>query len=230
MKPVVLTSLSEALANPDLLGAAMGDMKTWKAWTVILKAAFAEPLDEDELSLFKKIAGDREPPVDRVKELWVIAGRRGGKSRMAGAIQTHAASMQQYALAPGERGRALTLAVSKDQAGAVREYARGFLKASPVLQQMVVDDSSERISLKGGMAIEAHASSFRSVRGGTLTACVLDEIAFFRDETSAQPDKEIYRAIKPSLMTTGGMLIAISSPYRRTGLLFASARTIRMFW
>src|SRR5262249_13762491 len=39
-----------------------------------------------------------------------------------------------------------------------------------------------------------------------------------RDESSATPDVETYRAVLPSLMTTQGMLIGISSPYRRSGL------------
>jgi hypothetical protein len=53
---------------------------------------------------------------------------------------------------------------------------------------------------------------------------VLDEIAYWRDESSATPDVEIYRAIKPSLDSTNGMAVAISSPYRRTGLPAAKHR------
>ncbi len=218
--PIALTSISRALADPHLLGAAMPDLSSWRAWVVILKAAFAEPLDDSEKELFREIAGGREPPAERVRELWVVAGRRGGKTRIAEAASVHAATMQKHSLAPGERGRALTLAVSKDQAGACREYGRAFLKASPILAQALADDSAEKITLKNGLSIEAHASNFRSVRGGTLIIAVFDECAYWRDETSASPDVEIYRAVRPSLMTTGGMLIGISSPYRRTGLLY----------
>jgi len=42
-----------------------------------------------------------------------------------------------------------------------------------------------------------------------------------RDEASASPDEEVYRAIKPGMATLpGGMLIGISTPYRKAGLLF----------
>jgi hypothetical protein len=51
-------------------------------------------------------------------------------------------------------------------------------------------------------------------------ACIFDEAGFWRDETSTQPDVETYQAILPALATTGGMLIAISSPYAQRGLLF----------
>ena len=40
-----------------------------------------------------------------------------------------------------------------------------------------------------------------------------------RDETGANPDLEVYRAVLPALISTRGMLIGISSPYRRRGLL-----------
>ena len=218
--PQTLTTLSQALADPKLLGASLGDLSSWKAWLTILKAAFAEPLDKEERELFASISGGRGVPTERVRELWVVAGRRGGKTRIAGALSVHATTMQKHPLAPGERGRALTLAVSKDQAGACREYARGFLRTSPILSKSIIEDSAERITLKGGLEIIAHASNFRSVRGGTLVLCVFDECSFWRDENAAHPDIEVYRAIRPSLVTTGGMLIGISSPYRRTGLLY----------
>jgi hypothetical protein len=62
------------------------------------------------------------------------------------------------------------------------------------------------------------------VRGRTLVATVLDEVSFWRDETSATPDIETYRAILPSLATTNGMLVGISTPYRKLGLLHQKHR------
>jgi hypothetical protein len=48
----------------------------------------------------------------------------------------------------------------------------------------------------GALVIAIHANSFRTVRGRTLLACIFDEIAFWRDETSATPaayfDKRTY--------------------------------------
>lgn len=55
---------------------------------------------------------------------------------------------------------------------------------------------------------------------------MFDETAFWRDaDTSSNPDIEIYTATLPALATTGGMLIGISSPYRRAGLLFRKYQT-----
>jgi hypothetical protein len=55
-------------------------------------------------------------------------------------------------------------------------------------------------------------------------ACIFDEAAYWRDDLSALPDVETYRAVKPSLVRCSGMLIGISSPYRRTGLLYSKFR------
>src|SRR5262249_44580492 len=55
----------------------------------------------------------------------------------------------------------------------------------------------------------------------TLLAALLDECAFFLpDETSSNPDSEIVTAVTPALLTTGGLLIGVSSPYARRGVLW----------
>ena len=81
--------------------------------------------------------------------------------------------------------------------------------------------TAHEIRLTNGVVIAVHSNSFRLIRGRTLLAVVADELAYWRDETSANPDLETYRACGPSLARTGGMWIAISSPYRRGGLLYS---------
>ena len=39
------------------------------------------------------------------------------------------------------------------------------------------------------------------------------------------PDVETYRALLPALATTKGMMIGISSPYRKAGLLYSKHKT-----
>jgi hypothetical protein len=55
-------------------------------------------------------------------------------------------------------------------------------------------------------------------------AAIFDEVAYWRDESSATPDVEVYTAVLPSLATTNGMLVAISTPYRKLGLLHQKHR------
>lgn len=219
-------TIDEALADRRLLGAALGDLETWKAWRTVLKAAFGLPLAHEEAEVFGELAGHRSAPDARVSELWAIAGRRGGKSRMAAAVATYAAAFEDHKgkLAPGEVGYVLVLSPSKSQARAVRDYCEGFLRASPILAELIVDVTTEEIRLSTGVVIAVHTNSFRTVRGKTLLCCVFDESAYWRDEASASPDVEVYRAVLPALATTGGLLVGISSPYRRVGLLHQKHR------
>ena len=117
----------------------------------------------------------------------------------------------------------LVLAMSVDQARVVFHYCRG-LTESEALRKEIVDVTRSEIRLRNGITIAVHAASFRSVRGRSLVACVLDEVCFWRDDSTATPDTEVYSAILPSLLTTDGLLVAISSAYRRVGLFYTKHR------
>jgi hypothetical protein len=214
-------TIDKILTDTRLLGAQLGDISTWSTWLAILKSAFALPLSDEELAVFNSVAGNRPLPKKRVRELWCAAGRRGGKSRIAAMLAVYFALFVQHKLSPGERGMVLVLAASVDQAKVVFDYTLAFLQNSEVLQREIESSTRSEIRLKNGIIIAVHANSFRSVRGRTLVAACFDEISFWRDDTTATPDKEVYSAVLPSLLTTNGMLVAISSPYRRTGLLYA---------
>ena len=121
--------ISGALADANLLGAALGDISSWRTWLAILKAAFGETLTDEERALFALVAGDRAPPSKRVRELWCgPIGRRVGKSRMAAAVACHIALLTDHRkrLAPGEIGTVAVIAASRDQATTVFSYMQGF--------------------------------------------------------------------------------------------------------
>jgi hypothetical protein len=217
-------TIDHALSDCNLLGAALGEQRTWQTWRTVLKAAFGLRLSADEAKAFADVAGNRTPPTKRVRELWAIIGRRGGKSRMAAALAVYLACFGKHKLAKGELGMVLVLAASQAQARTVFEYVKGFLDASPILRQEVLGNTAHELTLRSGIVIAVHSNSFRTVRGRTLIACIFDEVAFWRDESSALPDLETYRAVLPSLATTNGMLVAISTPYRKLGLLHQKHR------
>jgi hypothetical protein len=80
---------------------------------------------------------------------------------------------------------------------------------------------ADTLSLRSGIDIVVKPASYRSVRGPTCIGCICDEIAFWHDQdSSSNPAKEILRALLPSLLTTNGPLVAISSPYSRQGPLY----------
>ncbi|HYU23914.1 MAG TPA: hypothetical protein VEO74_01830 [Thermoanaerobaculia bacterium] len=82
-----------AIDDPNLLGAAFTG-PSWATWRAVLRAAEGLPLSHSQREAFRAVA-DRAPPTRRVKELWVIAGRRAGKDSIASAIAT-AAAMGRY--------------------------------------------------------------------------------------------------------------------------------------
>jgi phage terminase large subunit-like protein len=217
-------SIDRCITDSRLLGAGLGDLTTWRVWLAVLKASFGVVLNSEERELLHAVAGDRSPPSQRVRELWCVAGRRSGKSRMAALIAIYLALFVKHRLAAGERGMVLVLAGSIDQASVVFGYVKGFLEASPALQREVVSITRHEIELRNGIVISVHSNSFRTTRGRTCVACCMDEVSFWRDDTTANPDIETYRAILPSLATTNGMLIGISTPYRKVGLLHQKHR------
>ena len=119
MTPV---TIDQALADANLLGAALGDTASWSTWLITLRAAAGLPLSAQQQQTFAAVAGNRPPPTQRVRELWAVVGRGGGKSRMAAACAVHTAVLQQHRLAPGEVGHVLVLSPTKSQAKIVFGY------------------------------------------------------------------------------------------------------------
>ena len=79
-----MLTIAEAVVDPALFGRWFS-APSWRLWLVVLKAAFGLPLSDDERELLYSVA-ERDPPRRRVRELWVIAGRRAGKDSIASLI------------------------------------------------------------------------------------------------------------------------------------------------
>ena len=140
---------------------------------------------------------------------------------MAAALAVYFALFVKHKLSAGERGCVLVLSMTLDQSKVVFDYVLGFMRASQILAKEIASTTRSEIRLKNGIVIAVHPNSFRSVRGRTLCACIFDEVAYWRDDTTATPDTEVYTAVLPALITTNGILCGISSPYRRVGLIHA---------
>jgi hypothetical protein len=215
-------SLHRALHDPALLGAGLGDLSTWGVWVSVLKAAYGEPLTDEERAAFASVSGGREPPTRKVKQMAAVVSRRAGKGRAAGALAVYESCLLSHRkhLARGEVGCTAIISPTKSQSRICFDYCMGYLEASPILRNEIADYTQDEIRLKNGNLITTLSSDYRSLRGRTLLLAILDEASFLRDETSATPDVECARALLPGLMTTGGILVTLSSPYRRQGLVF----------
>ncbi len=212
----IVTAMNHAgLFKPWFEGAS------WDGWRTVLKAAFGLPMNEAERAFFRTIA-EREPPTKPVRELWCVVGRGGGKDSIASVIAAHAAALYKPdKLRPGERALVACLACDRDQAKIVLEYTRTFFQDILPLRGMVRRETATGFELSNKVDIAVATNSFRSVRGRSILCAIMDEVAFYRDDRSANPDELLYAALMPGpARVPNSILIGISTPHRRAGLLY----------
>jgi hypothetical protein len=212
-----------------LLGLA-GD--SWAAWRVVAKVIEGVKLDPAETELYVRCTGRASPPTAPPTEVWVIAGRRSGKSRFAGAMAVHAAGFTDYAgrLAPGERAVVALAASDREQARVLLGYAVDPFAATDALRALVrsrslfdsLRDLVTRahgwgIDLSTGVSVEVRTSHYGRVRGRTFALAVADEVSFWQDEEGRNPGSAVLNAIRPGLATLGGRLLVITTPYAKSG-------------
>ncbi len=215
-------SIIDAMNDPALFGNWYSG-PSWDPWKAVLAGAFCLPMTEAEKEIFREVAGGREPPKKRPKEIWVAGSRRLGKGAVASALAAWSAAFfdKQDRLRPGERALVLCLSVDVKLARVLLGYIKAFFVSIPMLKEMVVNETQWGLTLNNGVDIEVMAASMSGVRGRAIELVVLDELSFFSTENSANPDLEIYRALLPGCATLDGMIVGISSPYLESGLLYS---------
>ena len=99
-------TIIEAIHDPNLFGKHFKDLQTWKTWIVFMKSIFALPMNKSEVKLFKQYTGNRKPPKREMREAYIVAGRRAGKSFITAIVAVFLAIFRNYKnyLSPGERG------------------------------------------------------------------------------------------------------------------------------
>jgi hypothetical protein len=113
------------------------------------------------------------------------------------------------------------LACDREQAQIVLGYVKAFFEEIPDLKALIVRETRLGLELASRVNVTVATNSFRQTRGRTISLAIFDECSFWRSEETVNPDRETYRAVLPGLATLpGSMLIAISSPYRKSGLLY----------
>ena len=217
-------NIIDAIQSKDIFRPLFKDPGTWHAWEIYLKGLFGLPIEgEEDGALFRGCTGLDEPPRERVRESYVIAGRRSGKSFTSALVAVFLACFKNWTacLSPGERGWIFVIATDKAQAGIIKSYISGIFDRVKCLGGMIRKETQETIELRNGISIGVKTASFRSVRGYTILAAILEELSFYRSEDSANPDKEILAAIRPALATIpDSLLLGISTPYNRAGVLW----------
>jgi hypothetical protein len=220
-------TILDAIDDAKLFKPWFRKPETWASWFALLNVLFALPLTPQQLAIYQQCTGRELPPATPISEAWLVCGRRAGKSFILALVAVFLATFKTYRqyLAPGERGTITIIAADRRQARVIFRYVRGLLNGVPMLAKMIERETSDAFDLTNSVTIEIQAASFRSTRGYTLIAALLDEVAFWRSDESANPDSEILAALRPAMVTIpGAMLLCASSPYARRGALWESYR------
>jgi hypothetical protein len=221
----VSISILDAIHDPRLFGKAFKDASTWSSWFAFLAGLFALPMSEEQAEVWRACTGRSGLPDQPFRESWLICGRRSGKSFVMALIAVFLACFRDYRpfLAVGEKCSVMIIAADKRQARQVLRFVRGLLSA-PVLAARVVNDTAESIELEGSVVLEVVTANF-AVRGFTVAAALVDEVAFFPADEASTSGSEVIAAIRPTMLTIpGSLLICASSPYSRRGPLWESYR------
>ncbi len=216
----------QAFEDPKIFGSLITDQETWFNWKVCLKSIFGLPIKGKELGRYRKFTGRKKPPGKPFDETFLIIGRRGGKSFISALIAVYLAVFKDWSarLGPGEKGHIMCLANDKKQSGVVFSYVKEILTL-PILKGYVMSETQGEIRLTNNIIISVHTCSYRSLRGFTVLAAICDELAFWRNEFSANPAREILTALRPSLGNIeDSLLLGISTGYSRTGPLYEAYR------
>jgi hypothetical protein len=196
---------------------------TWAGWKAILKAADCLPMTASEIEFFKSVTGGRELPTEPVSEIVGACARRTGKDSIASVEGSYSAATfdQQGRLRPGERAVVMCIAPDRDQAKICLNYIRSYFTDIPALRAMVERETQYGFELNNLVDIMVATGNFRAPRGRPIWRAILDEAAFMSSEATASPDTELYAALRPGMLTlSGSRMTIISSPYRKSGLLW----------
>ena len=218
-----IENIIDACLDPNLFGPWFKDMSNWVAWFAFLRTAFGLELKKEHRIIYEQCTKRSEAPTQQFDEIWLVIGRRGGKSRVLALIAVFMACFFDWTpyLAPGERATIVIIATDRRQARIVLRYIRAFLEGVPMLRDMVEVFKAESFDLDGQVTIEVHTATFRGVRGYAIPCAIMDEIAFFRSENSFNPDYEIIEAVRPGMASMPKpILVCASSPHARRGELY----------
>jgi hypothetical protein len=221
-EPKAPLTIVQACDDREIFGEWFRDRSTWVAWFAFLKVMFAQPLDAAELDTFQKCTGRSAPSPLGYLEAALVIGRRGGKSLILALIAAFLAAFFDWSpyLTGGERGSIVIVAADRRQAAVIFKYLRRMLDI-PLLTGLIERETLDTLELSNRVSIEIQTASWKTIRGRTVVAALCDELAFWSDESSANPDTEIINALKPAMATIPkAMLLKASSPYARRGALW----------
>jgi len=184
-----------------------------------LPPANAEQRDFIETALGRPWGED----LRRVRRMvaWVC-GADSGKSVIAGGSLLHGALFCSLkGLRPGQRAHGLLMAPDTRLASIPLSYIRGAISASPIIAAEVESETTDSIRFTRGTEIGVLPATVggRAPRGRRFYRVVMEETAFFMDADYRVNDRDVLRGFRVRVLPDG-QIVLISTPWRKTGLLY----------
>lgn len=173
--------------------------------------------------------------------VWSI-GRRAGKSTLAACVSDYETyrlirkgdPSKHYGFPPSTKIYVLNVAPADDQADTVFEMTKTlamqcpFLKGRKVHSTQTYFDFQTDADMKLGpkappsIIMLSGGCASNTLRGKNAVVVIMDEMAFFLDNSGRFSGKEVYRALGPSVSSFGddGKVLCISSPYAKYGAFY----------
>ena len=184
-----------------------------------------DPTDTEESRILWGPIAEPIPAVSR-RAVAAVCGRGSGKSLLGGTRVAHlAATVDVSKLRSREIAFCPVVSPDKETAQQVVRFALDACEKAriPIVNRKQDGGEGFTIVREGGRKVRVETRSASvggaSIRGRSMPAAVLDEVAFFRDRSHRVNDQDIFDALRPRIMT-GGQIILLSSPWIESGLLY----------
>lgn len=225
-----IPTVPEFIEDPEYLGLVYSAPQR-----ALLKAIYGLELTAEERDIWGECTGRRTYTAGQaVSEATVIAGARSGKdSRIAAPLALYEALYGDYPIARGEPTVIPLVAQDGEGSEIAFGYIREYALERPRLARYVDNDLARELWLTNvpsgkRVKVKCFACSAKSIRGWSIPAAVMDEVAYFRVEGGANADEKVQRAIR-----RGGInfprqrLVKISTPYLKGGVLWED---LQRYW
>lgn len=197
-------------------------------------------LSPEDRVIARKIFGDiEEVPPTAWKVVGSVIGGRAGKSYLATIRLLHLCCTVSLdgILAPGQRAHATIVAPDVETAKEDVGYFVGACAKHPKLRRCLSRQVVRKVMDKGDMverfvfrrprdgrlvevAVRAVRRGGANVRGRWYVAALLDEACLFYDSSYKLSDDQVFKAIKPRVVS-GGQVLLSSTPWLDSGVLYA---------
>lgn len=192
-----------------------------------------QDLDEAGREIARQLFGDVDTVPDVARHVVCVhKGARVGGTLLHSVFLLYAGlTFPLDGLAVGEVGFGAVVAPDLRLAGQAFRYALGVAESTLSIASSIVSKTGSSLTLRRQhdgklVTIECLPASRggSALRGRSYFAALLDESAFFRDETSGQVnDAELYRAVATRIIP-GGLLSIISTVWADMGLLWEKVK------